>query len=477
MQKILKAGTTLAVALVAFAVAVPAQALITNADIASNAGISYSKLKLGGKIDSGDIKDGSIQGKDIKKGTITESKIKDGAITADKIADGTLTATTLADGSVTSAKILDGTITGDDLASDIEINTTGDATIGGVLTMDSSYLTDSTGTIDIGRLTGTPDTIDLNGDTTVDGNVLPAVDATNTLGGASTRWATIYADALNYKTALTDGSGSGVSTVTLGTTTADLVTIAGAIQGATPLVFDGATAGTNMTTLTVTDPTGANAITLPNASGTIVLTGSTGTVSSAMITDGVIAAADIAAGAVTAPKLQSAAADLGAADVTVNFGNTNGSFNTNITTDGTITASDHFIGNLTGAVTGNASTATSATSATTATTATNLSGGTVAATTASVGSGTTITKIVVYAPSLTPAATAAAIGTTQQTFTVTGLDTADKIIVNGPVPTSLCPMVGARVSATDTLQLNFATLTALACTPAAGTYNIVAIRN
>jgi len=75
----------------------------------------------------------------------------------------------------------------------------------------------------------------------------------------------------------------------------------------------------------------------------------------------------IGSGAVTAAKLQSAAADLGAANVTVDFGNTNGDFNTNITTDGSITATGGFVGN--------ASTATAATSATSATTATNLAGG------------------------------------------------------------------------------------------------------
>ena len=100
------------------------------------------------------------------------------------------------------------------------------------------------------------------------------------------------------------------------------------------------------------------------------------------------------------------------------------------------------------------------------------------ATSIAIGGGTAVTKIsVLTTGAITPVATAAAIGTTQQTFAVTGLLTTDKIIVNGPVPTSLCPMTGYRVSATDTLQLDFTTLTASACTPAAGTYNIVMIRN
>ena len=93
------------------------------------------------------------------------------------------------------------------------------------------------------------------------------------------------------------------------------------------------------------------------------------------------------------------------------------------------------------------------------------------------GGGTAITKIVAYAPTLTPVATAAAIQTVEQTFTVAGLATTDKVIVNGPVPTSLCPAVTFRVSAADTLAIGFTTLTAVACTPVAGVYNIIAIRN
>jgi len=84
--------------------------------------------------------------------------------------------------------------------------------------------------------------------------------------------------------------------------------------------------------------------------------------------------------------------------------------------------------------------------------------------------------IVKYAPSLTPAITSAAIQTTEQTFAVTGVAVGDVIFVNGPVPTSLCPLVTARVSALNTVALGFTTLTAVACTPAAGTYNIFAIR-
>ena len=85
-------------------------------------------------------------------------------------------------------------------------------------------------------------------------------------------------------------------------------------------------------------------------------------------------------------------------------------------------------------------------------------------------------QIIAFTPTLTPAATSAAIQTTEQSFTVTGLLTTDRVFVNGPAPTSLCPPVTARVSASNTLAIGFATLSAAACTPAAGTYKILVLR-
>lgn len=57
------------------------------------------------------------------------------------------------------------------------------------------------------------------------------------------------------------------------------------------------------------------------------------------IADGAVStAAKLASGVVTASKLQNAAADLGAANITIDLSNTNGSFNTNLTLDGTLVA-------------------------------------------------------------------------------------------------------------------------------------------
>lgn len=102
--------------------------------------------------------------------------------------------------------------------------------------------------------------------------------------------------------------------------------------------------------------------------------------------------------------------------------------------------------------------------------------GAATATSVAIGGGTPITSFAVYSPSLTPAALTATIGTHVQTFTVTGLQLTDRIVVNGPTPTSLCPMIGYRVASPNTLQLDFTVLTAAACTPAAGVYHITAVR-
>jgi hypothetical protein len=75
---------------------------------------------------------------------------------------------------------------------------------------------------------------------------------------------------------------------------------------------------------------------------------------------------------------------------------------------------------------------------------------------------------------ITPAASSAAIQTAAQTFTLTGAISGEPIMITSqPAPTSLCPLVAARVTAANTVSLYFTTFTAAACTPAAGTYMFV----
>ena len=63
------------------------------------------------------------------------------------------------------------------------------------------------------------------------------------------------------------------------------------------LTFEGATSNDFETTLTVIDPTADRTLSLPNATGTLVSTGDTGSVTSAMIADGTIVNADISGSA------------------------------------------------------------------------------------------------------------------------------------------------------------------------------------
>lgn len=92
-------------------------------------------------------------------------------------------------------------------------------------------------------------------------------------------------------------------------------------------------------------------------------------------------------------------------------------------------------------------------------------------------SGVTIWEPVMTTGSITPAASSAAIQTAGQTFTVKGLVTGEPIVIaSAPASTSLCPLTGAAVTAADTVTLYFTTLTAAACTPAAGTYTFTVPR-
>lgn len=90
-------------------------------------------------------------------------------------------------------------------------------------------------------------------------------------------------------------------------------------------------------------------------------------------------------------------------------------------------------------------------------------------------SGTVLTQVRVYTPTLTPAEIANDT-TVEQSYTVTGLTTADTVLVTGPSPTAGTALGNARVSASDTLVLTWVNVTGGARTPTAGTYRVLAIR-
>ena len=67
--------------------------------------------------------------------------------------------------------------------------------------------------------------------------------------------------------------------------------------------FDGATAGTFKTTVTATDPTANNTITLPDITGTVITTGDTGTITSTMIAHGTLTGSDLADDSIDEAKI------------------------------------------------------------------------------------------------------------------------------------------------------------------------------
>jgi len=76
-----------------------------------------------------------------------------------------------------------------------------------------------------------------------------------------------------------DVSGNAVlnANVTLGTDVDSVITINGAIAGTNALVFEGSGADGNETTFAITNPTGDRTITFPDATGTVMLSDSTAT--------------------------------------------------------------------------------------------------------------------------------------------------------------------------------------------------------
>lgn len=90
--------------------------------------------------------------------------------------------------------------------------------------------------------------------------------------------------------------------------------------------------------------------------------------------------------------------------------------------------------------------------------------------------GTAITGITVYTQSI-DVASVAANTSAEQTFTVTGLATTDKVFVIKPSLSAGLVIGNARVSAANTLAVTFGNLTASPIDPAAESYTIVAIRS
>ncbi len=81
-----------------------------------------------------------------------------------------------------------------------------------------------------------------------------------------------------------------------------------------------------------------------------------------------------------------------------------------------------------------------------------------------------------FTQTITPSSVSANV-TAEETFTVSGLSTADAVFIS-PVATGNATMAGqARVSAGDTLAVTYTNPTGGALTPAAGVMRILAVRS
>ena len=67
--------------------------------------------------------------------------------------------------------------------------------------------------------------------------------------------------------------------------------------------FDGATAGTFKTTITATDPTANNTITIPDITGTLITSGDSNTITSSMIAPGALSGSDLADDSIDEAKI------------------------------------------------------------------------------------------------------------------------------------------------------------------------------
>ena len=119
-------------------------------------------------------------------------------------------------------------------------------------------------------ITVTADANTLTGTTLHSTVVNSSLTNVGTLTGLTVGGATNLNNNSNSITNINTGTSTGA--VTIGNS-ANTISLAGTISGASPLVFEGATLDAFKTTFAITDPTANNIITFPNASGTVALVG------------------------------------------------------------------------------------------------------------------------------------------------------------------------------------------------------------
>ncbi|MEI7620996.1 MAG: hypothetical protein WCJ51_00510 [Candidatus Moraniibacteriota bacterium] len=187
---------------------------IKNEDVASDAGIEYVKLNL----------ENSIETSDLGNGVVTSAKIANNSVVGLKIMNG----------AINSGKIFDGTILGGDLATDIEVITTGqviaESLSDGVLTLENGNLKSNKKQLDIevgGSSNNSEVFISNPGKGEANLKVENNITGGGSLGTAGSRWSTIYVDTVNFLSGLsnadnTGGNSSAINLGTAGTDSADI---------------------------------------------------------------------------------------------------------------------------------------------------------------------------------------------------------------------------------------------------------------
>lgn len=95
-----------------------------------------------------------------------------------------------------------------------------------------------------------------------------------------------------------NNSATRLATTDSGITVTGSLLVTNSVEVGAYLIFEGSTDNDNETTVQVTDPTADRTITIPDETGTLMTTGGTGNVTSAMLADNSVTSAKIASGAV-----------------------------------------------------------------------------------------------------------------------------------------------------------------------------------
>ena len=190
-----------------------------------------------------------------------------------------VTATTLTGGSI---QLSGNTIT----ATDSTAISFGSENLSTTGTLGSGAIT-SSGNISGVNITGTGTTHTL-GTVEISGNTLRSTDSTRLNVNDTFR-----ANAFDTQNGLlTIDENSSIPRLT-SSATGKAITVDAVPLFNSSIEFDGSTAGTNKTTITVTDPTANNTITIPDETGTIISTGSIDAITETMMANDSISSAEL----------------------------------------------------------------------------------------------------------------------------------------------------------------------------------------